>query len=75
MVGTLVKGYRCVPSWYDLDLTFDLVMVTMIFKILSGLFDSIRCRRLTLGRDIRGCMCASWFDLLAIELPCFSTLS
>ena len=25
-------------SWCDLDLTFDLVMVTMSFKILSGLF-------------------------------------
>ena len=36
------------------DLTFDLVIVTMSFKILSGVifFDSIRCRRWTLGRDI-----------------------
>ena len=37
----------------DLDLTFDLDVVTMNLKILFGLFlDSIRCRRLTLGRDI-----------------------
>ena len=38
MVGTLVKGCRCATSWCDLDLTFDLVIVTMTFKILSGLF-------------------------------------
>ena len=25
-------------SWCDIDLTFDLVIVTMSFKILSGLF-------------------------------------
>ena len=38
-------------SWCDLDLTFDLVIVTMSFKIFFGLFLG-RCRRLTLGRDI-----------------------
>ena len=32
-----------------LDLTFDLVIVTMSFKIMLGF---IGCRRLTLGRDI-----------------------
>ena len=30
-------------------------------------FDSIRCRRLILGRDISGCRCASWFDLFALS--------
>ena len=30
-------GCRCAISWCDLDLTFDLVIVTMSFKI-SGLF-------------------------------------
>ena len=38
MVGTLVGGCRCATSWCDLDLTFDLVLVTMSFKMLSGLF-------------------------------------
>ena len=28
----------CATSWCDLDLTFDLVVVTKSFKILSGLF-------------------------------------
>ena len=45
-------GYISI-SWCDLDLTFELVVVTMSFKIFSRLFwDSIRCRRFTLGRDI-----------------------
>ena len=45
-------GCRCATSFSDLDLTFDLVMVTMSFKILSGYFlDSMRCRRLTLDKD------------------------
>ena len=38
MVGTLVKGCRCAMSWSDLDLTFDLAVVTLTYKILSGLF-------------------------------------
>ena len=29
-------GFRCAASWYDLDLTFDLAIVT--YKILSGLY-------------------------------------
>ena len=38
MVETLVGGCRSATSWCDLDLTFDLVIVSMSFKILSGLF-------------------------------------
>ena len=38
MVRTLVFGCRCATSWCDLDLTFDLVIVTMSFKNFSGLF-------------------------------------
>ena len=38
MVGTLVRGCRCAASWCDLDLTFDLVVVTLTYKILSGLY-------------------------------------
>ena len=28
---------RCATSWCDLDLTFDLAVVTLTYKILSGL--------------------------------------
>ena len=49
MVGTLVGGYRCATSWSDLDLTFDLAIVTLTYKNLSRLFFG---RKLVLGRDI-----------------------
>ena len=51
-MGTLVRGGRCATSWSDLDLTFDLAIVTLTYKILSGLYLGIRCRKLILGRDI-----------------------
>ena len=35
---TIVISYRSETSSFDLDLTFDLVIVTMSFKILYGLF-------------------------------------
>ena len=38
MVGTLVRGCRCATSWFDLNLTFDLAVVTLSLKILSGLY-------------------------------------
>ena len=38
MVGTLVGGCRCASSLCSLDLSYDLVIVTMSCKILSGLF-------------------------------------
>ena len=31
-------GYRCATLLYDLDLTFDLAVVTLTYKILSGLY-------------------------------------
>ena len=31
-------GCRCATSWCDLDLTFDLAVVTLTYKILSGLY-------------------------------------
>ena len=42
-------------SWSDLDLSFDLAVVTLSLKILSGLIISeiVRCRELILGRHIR----------------------
>ena len=30
-------GYRCAGSWCDLDLTFDLAVVTLIYNALFGL--------------------------------------
>ena len=38
LVGTLVGGCRCATSWSDLDLTFDLAVVTLSWKILSRLY-------------------------------------
>ena len=38
MAGTLVRACRCATSWSDLDLTFDLAVVTLTYKILSGLY-------------------------------------
>ena len=38
LVGTLVTGYRCATSCSDLDLTFDLSVVILTYKILSGLY-------------------------------------
>ena len=37
MVGTLVRECKCASSWCDLDLTFDLAVVTLTFNVLSGL--------------------------------------
>ena len=40
-------------SWYDLDFTFDLAVVTLTYKMLSGnISGTINCRMLILGRDI-----------------------
>ena len=38
MVGTLIGGCRYGMSWCDLDLTFNLAVVTLAYKILSGLY-------------------------------------
>ena len=40
-------------SWYDLDLTFDLALVMLIYKNFLGyISETIRCKKLTFGRDI-----------------------
>ena len=40
-------------SWCNLDLTFDLAVVTLTYKILSGLIlESIRCKKLKLVSNI-----------------------
>ena len=38
MVRILVRGCRCATSWCDLDLTFDLAVVALTYKILSRLY-------------------------------------
>ena len=38
ILGTLVRMGRCATSWSDLDLTFDLAVVTLSLKILCGLY-------------------------------------
>ena len=53
MVGTLVGVCRCATSWCDLDLNFDLAVVTLTYKILSGLYlRNSKVWKLILGRDI-----------------------
>ena len=37
LVGTLGRGCRCAMSWCDLDLTFELAVVTLTYKIFSSL--------------------------------------
>ena len=37
-VGTLARVCRCKMSWCDLDLTFDLAIVTLTYNDLSGLY-------------------------------------
>ena len=32
------RGCRCATSWSDIDLTFDLAVVTLTYKILSGVY-------------------------------------
>ena len=36
--GTLVGDGKCAMSWCDLDLTFDLTVVTLTYKILPRLY-------------------------------------
>ena len=38
MVGTLGERCRYVTSWSDFDLTIDLAVVTLIFKIMSRVY-------------------------------------
>ena len=38
ILGRDVRGCRCAMSLCDLDLTFDLAVVTLTVKILSGLY-------------------------------------
>ena len=38
LVGTLVRMCRCATSWSDLDVTFGLAIVTLTYKILSGIY-------------------------------------
>ena len=56
----------CAASWCDLDVTFDLAVVTLTYKSCPGyISETVRCGKLILGRDIGwGCRSAtSWCDL------------
>ena len=60
MVGTLVWGCRYALSWCDLDLAFDLALVTLIYKILLKTTISLYM----VGTLDGWCKCAtSWCDL------------
>ena len=37
-LAALVRWCRCATSWSDLDLTFDLAVVTLSLKVFSGLY-------------------------------------
>ena len=38
ILGRVISwGYRCATTWFDLDFTFDLAVVTLSLKILSRL--------------------------------------
>ena len=50
--GKLVRSCRCVTSWSDLDLTFDLVVTLPIKSCPGYISETVRCRKLILGRDI-----------------------
>ena len=40
-------------SWCDLDLTFDLAVVTLTSKICPGnISETVKCRKLKVGKDI-----------------------
>ena len=57
---------RTCVSLCDLDLTFDLAVVTLTFKSCPGyISETIRCKKLSLSRNIGwDCRCAtSWCDL------------
>ena len=60
--------------WCDLDLTFDLAVMTLTFKILSKLyFGHHKVKKLILGRDISyECRCATLYHTVCSEsLPIF----
>ena len=62
-------GCRCAVSWCDLDLTFDLAVVTYISE-------TVRCRKLILGREIGwGSSCATLWCYLDLTFDVILTMS
>ena len=39
-------------SWCDLDLTFDLAVVTLTLNLVQAISETVKCRKLILVRDI-----------------------
>ena len=54
ILGTWGRGCRCATSWCDLDLIFDLAVVTVSLKILSGLYLGNRVGSFLVGALIGG---------------------
>ena len=53
MIGTLDRACRNATSWCDLDLIFDLALVTWNFKFCHGYSsECIRCRKLIHFRNL-----------------------
>ena len=52
MTETWVRGCRCATLWCDLDLTFNLAVMTLTYKSLGCISETVRCRKLIFGRDI-----------------------
>ena len=54
-------------SWYDFDLTLDLAIVTLTLNICLGYtLDTVRFRKLILGRDISKGLYVCYIDLTLI---------
>ena len=53
---TLVSDCRGEMSWCDIDLAFDHAVLTLTYKILSGLYlENVRCRKFYfVGTLVRG---------------------
>ena len=53
MAGILGGGCSSATSWGDLDLYFNIAVVTLIFKTLFGyILETVSCRKLLHGRSV-----------------------
>ena len=49
----MIRGFKCAMSLCDLDLTFDLAVVTLTYKLLSGqYFRNCKVMEVDTCRDI-----------------------
>ena len=53
ILGRDIGWRRCAMSWCDINVTFDLAIVTLTFKFLSSYIpETMKCKKLILDRDI-----------------------